>query len=149
MKWRSRMMASGLAAVLVLPVAAHAGSGDFLLSRRFHGAIALGVSAWSFKAAYNARQDANRVYDRYKVAGTAQAARETYDESKRHDTKAALFLGVGIGTLAYSVHAFLSGDEALPPPRMQEGLGAIRGVRMDFTADPHRGGVTLELRKGF
>ena len=149
MKWRSRVLAAGLAAVLALPVAAQAKSGDFLLSKKFYGAVALGVSLWSFKAAYDARQDGGDFYDQYKVAGTAQTARDTYDESKRNDTKAALLLGVGVGTLAYSVHAFLSDEDDTSPRGMQEGLVSVKGVRVDITSDPYRGGVRLNLKKGF
>jgi hypothetical protein len=149
MKCRSRILAAGLAAVLALPVAVQAKSSDFLLSKKFYGAVSLGVSLFSFKAAYDAKKDAGDFYDLYEVAYTAQTAQETYDESKRHDTKAALLLGVGIGTLAYSVHAFLSDGKAPPPPKMQEGFASVRGVRMDITSDPYRGGVKLSLKKGF
>ena len=149
MKCRSRVLAASLAAVLALPVAAQAKQGDFLLSKKFYGAVALGVSLWSFKAAYDARQDAGDFYDQYKVAGTAQTARETYDESKRNDTKAALLLSIGVGTLAYSVHALLSDSKDPSPPKMQEGFASVKGVRMDITSDPYRGGVKLNLKKGF
>lgn len=149
MKCRSRVLAACLAAVLALPVVAQAKSSDFLVSKKFYGGVALGVSLLSFKAAYDARKDAGNFYDQYKVAGTAQTARETYDESKRNDTKAALLLGVGLGTLAYSVHALMSGTKNLAPPEMQEGFASVKGVRMDITSDPYRGGIRLNLKKGF
>jgi hypothetical protein len=149
MKRRSRVLAIGMVALLALPAAANAKAGDFLLSKKFHGAVALGASIWSFKAAYDARKDANNFYDQYKVAGTAQVARDTYDESKRNDTKAALLLGVGIGTLAYAIHAYLAEDDDLPAPEMREGLVGVKGIRLDVRSDPYRGGLRLDLKKGF
>ena len=149
MKLRSQILIAVLATAFALPATAQAEPVDFLHSKRLYAGLALGVSLWSFKAAYEARQDGSDFYDQYKVAGTAQTARESYDESKKSDTKAALWLGVGLTTLAYSIHAFVSEEKDLSTPEMREGLLKMKGVRMDLHSDPYRGGLRLNLKKGF
>ena len=103
-----------------------------------------------FKEAYDARKDAGDFYDQYKVTASPQNAQTLYDESKRQDTRSALMLGLGLGTLGYSIHLLLSDDrEELPPPKMNEGLVKVKGVALDVVGDPLGRGVKVRLKKGF
>lgn len=152
MKGRYRICACVLVAALALPAAAPAQTKkkDILFSKKLYSGITFGFSLWFFKEAYDARQDAGDAYDRYRATTSTQRVGEFYDESRRNDTKAAILLGLGLGTLAYSVHLFLSEDsEDLPPPKMRNGLVEVKGVSLDLAGDPLNRGVRLKLKKGF
>ena len=144
------MVAWLVIAALVCSAAAPAWADDFLFSRKFYGIVTCGASGWFLYQAYDARRDANNFYDQYKLAGTSQKANELYDESRRNDTRSALMLGLGVGTLAYSIHLFLSDrKEELSPPKMDKGLVEVKGVAVDVAGDPFRRGVKMKLKKGF
>ena len=152
MKGRIGISALLVGALVFLSTTAPAqgGTRDFLYSKKLYSGLSFVAGVWFLKGAYDARKDGNDAYARYKVAGTPQQARDLYDESKRNDTRSALMLGLGLGTLAYSVHLFLSDDkEELPPPKMQEGLVRVRGVSVDVTGDPVNKGMRLKLGRDF
>ncbi len=152
MKARYPALALFLAVAMLLSSVAPAGAGgrDALYSRKLYGILSIGVSGWCFKEAYDARKDANDSYDRYKQAGSSSLVREFYDESKRSDTRSALMLGLGAGTLLYGFHLILSGGgDELPPPKMDRGLVNVKGVALDVTGDPLGRGMRVQVRKGF
>lgn len=129
----------------------YAGKGDFLVSKRFYGIVALGAGSYFLKEAYDARKDANENYDAYKLAASPETAEYLYDRSKRNDTRSAVLLGLGLSSLAMSIHFFLSTDEddLLPPPRMKRGLVEVKGVALDVGGDPWTMRMDVKLLKGF
>ncbi len=152
MKGCFRVSAMLVATALVLSAAAPACAkkGDILFSKKLYGALGIGAGALFLKEAYSARKDAGDLYDQYKAAGTAQQAQELYDESKRKDTRSVVMLGLGLGTLGYSIHLLLSDkEEGLPPPKVDEGLVKVKGVALDVAGDPLGRGVRVRLKKGF
>ena len=152
MKGRFRVSAMLVAAALVLSAAAPACAkkGDILFSKKLYGFLGIGAGTLFLKEAYSARKDAGDLYDQYKAAGTAQQAQELYDESKRKDTRSMVMLGLGLGTLGYSIHLLLSDkEEDLPPPKVDEGLVKVKGVALDVAGDPLGRGVRVRLKKGF
>ena len=145
-----RISALLVAVVLSTAAPACAKVGDILFSKKLYGIVGVGTSAMFFKEAYDARKDAGDFYDQYKVTASPQDAQTLYDESKRQDTRSALMLGLGLGTLGYSIHLLLSDDrEELPPPKMNEGLVKVKGVALDVVGDPLGRGVRVRLKKGF
>ncbi len=123
---------------------------DFLVSRKFYGAVSAGTGIFFLLEAANSRQEAGDVYEEYQAAGTSARARELYDESRSKDTEAAILLGLGLGTLAYGVHLWLSEDsEDLPEPRLRRGLVRVKGVTVDLGRSPVAPSWQLQLRKGF
>lgn len=79
-----------MALLLSVAVPAQAVGKDFLLRSKFHGALMLGLGGLLIKEAVDAKKEANDTYDLYKQAGTSTSARDLYDSSKRHDTRAAV-----------------------------------------------------------
>ena len=123
---------------------------DFLLSRKFYGYALLGVGSWCFKEAYDARQEANDVRKQYKRADTDLRAQELFDDNKRYDTRSALMLGLGTGSLLYAVHLIRSGPkEELPPPDLDAGLMQAKGLTLDLRGDLFNRGLHLRLSKDF
>ena len=140
-------------AMLILsavPAQAQKTKKDFLYSKKLYGTLSLGASIWFFKEAHAARRDANDAYEQYRTTSSSQTAGDRYNESKSGDTKAAIMLGLGLGTLAYSVHLFLSDEgEELPPPEKRNNLVEMKGVGLAVNGDLNRRGVRLNLNKAF
>ncbi len=123
---------------------------DFLMNRKFHGVVVLGLGGLLIKSAIDAKRDANDAYDFYKAAGTTQVAQAFYDDSKRDDTRAAVFAVLGTGAILYSVHLFLKDDNTdLPSPKLDRGIVNVKGVGLDVGADLVRGNMQVRLKKGF
>ena len=123
---------------------------DFLYSKKLYGALSLGASIWFFTEAHAARKDANDAYEQYRATRSSQTAGNHYSESKSGDTKAAIMFGLGVGTLAYSVHLFLSDEgEELPPPEKRNNLVEMNGVGLAVNGDLKARGVRLNLNKAF
>jgi hypothetical protein len=138
--------------LLVSAVPSHAQkkTKDFLYSKKLYGALSLGASIWFFTEAHAARNDANDAYERYRSTTSSQMADDLYGESKSGDTKAAIMLGLGIGTLAYSVHLFLSDEgEELPPPEKRNNLVEVKSIGLAVNGDLNTRGVRLNLNKAF
>ena len=122
----------------------------FLFSKKFYGLVSIGLSGLCLKEAYDARQDGSDSYTKYKQTASPALARELYDESKRNDTRSALMLGLGVGTLLYGIHLIMSDNgNDLPSPKMDRGLVQVKGVALDVSGDPYRRGMQVKLRKGF
>ena len=123
---------------------------DFLFSNRFMGAVSAGAGIYFLAEAKKARDDGSEAYDLYSIASSPTVARELYDESKQNDTKAAIMLGLGVGTITYGIHLFMKGDrDKLPDPNMDRGLVVVKGVKIDAGADPRSGRMGLLLRRTF
>lgn len=136
--------------ILASVVPSQAKARDFLFSKKFHGFVSLGASAWFMKEAYDARKDANDNFDLYKQAISAVKAQELYDESKRKDTRSAAMLGLSIGTLALSIHLLLSyNDDELAPAKKKNGIVEMKGVAFDVAGDPVSRKVRVKLKRGF
>ena len=132
------------------PAQAQKKTKDFLYSKKLYGALSLGASIWFFAEAHAARKDANDAYELYRTTTSSQTAGDLYSESKSGDTRAAILFGLGVGTLAYSVHLFLSDEgEELPSPEKRNNLVEMKGVGLTVNGDLKTRGVRLNLNKGF
>lgn len=152
MRMLVRVVAGLLVCVLVggmTAPAAHALGKDFLVSKKFHGALVLGLGGILLKESLDSKNQANDAYDAYKLAGSSSLAREFYDESKRHDTRAAVYGVLGIGAIVYSVHLFMKDSDELPQPKMQKGIVNVKGVSLDLDGNLMQGKMGVQLRKGF
>jgi hypothetical protein len=121
----------------------------FLFSNKFFGAVSAGAGVYFLVEANKARSDGNDAFALYEAAGSTVTARELYDESKQKDTKAAVLLGLGVGTVGYGIHLLMKGDDRLPDPKMDKGLVEVKGVKIDAGADPVSGRMGLLLRRTF
>ncbi len=151
---RKRAFTLAVACVTVLvsavPTQAQQKTKDFLYSKKFYGALSLGASIWFFTEAHASRKNANDTYQQYRTATSSQTAEDLYNESKSDDTRAAIMLGLGLGTLAYSVHLFLSDEgEELPPPEKNANLVEMKGIGVAVNGDLKTRGVRLKLNKSF
>lgn len=138
-----------LALLLSVATPARAVGKDFLLRSKFHGALMLGLGGLLIKEAVDAKKEASDVYDLYKQAGSPTSARDLYDSSKRHDTRAAVLGVLGGAAILYSVHLFIKEDADLPPPKMKRGLVTIKGVALDVKGDVFQRKMQVQLQKGF
>ena len=105
-----------------------------------------------FKEAYDARQEANRNYGSYKKAASQQQATTSYNESKRGDTRMALMLGLGLGTLGYGFYLYFidhDGDELDKKIKEGEGQIGFNGIRLDVEGDVAQRAVILNLSRKF
>lgn len=143
-------VATAAALVTASAGSACAGAREFLTSSRLYGILGLGATTYFGYEAYSARQDANDFYDRYQAAGRAAVARDLYDESRRMDTRSAVLMAVGVGTLGISIHLLLSGDDGddLDVAR-SEGVMEVRGLALDVGGDPMRQELKVGVRKSF
>jgi hypothetical protein len=151
MRFLVRVVSGLLVLVLVFGLTAPvmAGGKDFLLSRKFHGILVLGFGGLLIKESFDAKKEANDAYDFYISAGETVSAREFYDDSKRHDTRAAVYGVLGVASVLYSLHLFVKDDDSLPPPRMEEGLVNVKGVSLGLDGNLMQKKMGLRLRKGF
>lgn len=148
---RAAVSAILIGAVMLSAVPARADAGSFLYSKKFYGALSLASSAFFFKEAYDARKEASRNYDAYKDAGTSAQATNFYNESKRGDTRMAVMLGLGAGTMAYGVYLLFMdrGDDLGKAPKGKENQISFKGIGMDVQGDVQARGVRLNLNRKF
>lgn len=139
------------AVLLAVAVPTCADAGSFLYSKKFYGALSLGAGAFFFKEAYDARREASRNYDAYKAAGNSQQATVFYNESKRGDTRMAIMLGLGAGTMAYGVYLlFMDKDDDLDKAvKGKENQISFKGIGMDVQGDIQGRGMRLNLNLKF
>ncbi|MDE2698468.1 MAG: hypothetical protein OXI23_06335 [Gemmatimonadota bacterium] len=138
------------ALILSMAVPAQAVGKDFLMRSKFHSALMFGLGGVLVKQAFDAKKEANDAYDLYKQAGTSALAREFYDNSKRHDTRAAVLGVAGGAAILFSVHLFMKEDESgLPPPEINRGIVNIKGVALDIKGDVFQRKMQVQLKKGF
>ncbi len=150
-RWRSctSMGLVVVALLLSMAVPAQAVDKDFLMRSKFHGALMLGLGGVLVKQAVDAKKEANDAYDLYKQAGTSSLAREFYDNSKRHDTRAAVLGVAGGAAILFSVHLFLKEDDSLLPPKINRGIVNIKGVALDIKGDVFQRKMQVQIKKGF
>jgi hypothetical protein len=122
---------------------------DGLFSRKLYGAVSAGVGTFLLIEANKARTDASDAYSLYEIASSPATARDFYNTSREQDTKAAILLALGVGSIGYGLHMFFKRDAKLPDPEMDSGLAEVKGVRVDVGGDPRSGRVGLSLRRGF
>jgi hypothetical protein len=123
---------------------------DILFSNRFYGTVSAGLGVFFLVEANNARTDGNEAYDLYTASGSATLAREFYDQSRQKDTKAAIMLGLGVGTITYGLHLLLKGDGSqLPDPKIDRGLLEVKGVKIDAGPDSQNGRLGVQFRRTF
>lgn len=150
MFYRTGMGLVAAALLLSTAVPAQAMGKDFLMRSKFHSALMLGLGGILVKQAVDAKKEANDAYDLYKQAGTSTLAREFYDNSKRHDTRAMVLGVAGGATILFAVHLFLKEEEdGLPPPKMDRGIVNIKGVALDIKGDVFQRKMQVQLKKGF
>jgi hypothetical protein len=137
------------AVLLAATVPAHADAGSFLYSKKLYGALSLGASAFFFKEAYDARREASRNYDAYKTAGNPTQATLFYNESKRGDTRMAIMLGLGAGTMAYGVYLLFMdrGDDLAKPAKGSQ--ISFKGIGMGVQGDIQNRAMRLNLNRKF
>jgi hypothetical protein len=148
----SRRIVSGFLVVVVLAgltTSARASGGDFLASPKFHGALLMGLGSFLIVEAFDSKSQANKAYDDYASAGQVASVRQFYDESKRHDTRAAVYGVLGVGAIVYSIHLFTKGDDNLPSQKMEEGLVTVKGISLDVDGNFLQKKMGLALRRGF
>ena len=138
-----------LVAALLLSAPARSFAADGLLSKKFYGVVSAGLGTYLLIEAKNARSDADDAYALYEISGSSVLAREFYNTSREQDTKAAILLGLGVGTIIYGIHLIFKGDRKLPDPEMNRGLARVKGVRVDVGGDPRSGRVGVALKQGF
>lgn len=143
--------ATAIALLATATGSATAGVADILQSKRLYGILGLGATTLFLVEAGKSRQDAGDFYELYKTAGTTQNARELYDESRRLDTRSAVLIALGAGTLGYSIHLLLSGGDknAEKKAELDGGLVNVKGVAVDVGADPVSGRLQVGLSRGF
>lgn len=129
---------------------AYGDTGSFLYSRKFYGVLSLASSAVFFREAYEAKRDANRNYRLYKSADTAALATASFNEAKRGDTRMALMLGLGAGTLAFGTYMFLNrgGDHPGQGGKPAKKI-SIKGIGVDVQGDAVARSVKLQLNRSF
>ncbi len=138
------------ALILSMAVPAQAVGKDFLMRSKFHSALMFGLGGVLVKQAFDAKKEANDAYDLYKQASNATDARSFYDNSKRHDTRAAVLGVAGGATILFAVHLFMKEDESgLPPPKMERGIVNIKGVAVDIKGDVFQRKMQVQIKKGF
>ena len=146
-------MPAVLFGVLLLSVGprSYAESGSFMFSKKFYGAVSTASSLFFFKEAYDARQEANRNYDSYKTAGDSQQALNFYNESKRGDTRMAIMLGLGGGTLAYGIYLLLldEGQGILDHRNEDVNRFEIKGIRLHVASDLQNKGLQFYVNRRF
>lgn len=121
---------------------------DGLFSRKVYGLLSAGLGTFLLVEANKARSDANDAYALYETTGSPVLAREFYNTSREDDTKAAIFLALGVGTIGYGIHLLLKSDPKLPDPE-DRALAEVKGVKVDLGGDPRSGLVGVSLRRGF
>ena len=121
---------------------------DGLFSRKVYGLLSAGLGTFLLVEANKARSDANDAYVLYETTGSPVLAREFYNTSREDDTKAAIFLALGVGTIGYGIHLLLKSDPKLPDPE-DGALAEVKGVKVDLGGDPRSGLVGVSLRRGF
>ena len=130
-------------------VPAQAAGKDFLLKSKFHGILVAGFGGLLIKEAVDSKREGRDAYDAYIKAGTSTSAREFYDDSKRHDTRAAV-LGVAGGvSILLAIHLFMKEEDDLPPPKLERGIVKIKGVSLDVKGDMLQKKMQVQLKKGF
>lgn len=140
------------AMLLSAAVPVHADVKSFLYSRKFFGAVSMASSLVFFKEAYDARKEANRNYKSYKAADTQTLATNYYNEVRRGDTRMALMLGLGVGTMAYGVYVYFldkGGDDLDQGAKGKENKITFKGVGMDVQGDVQGRGVKFHLSRKF
>jgi hypothetical protein len=148
MMQRITALSMALALTVASAGSAFAGAGEVLNSRRLYAVLGLGVTVLTLKEANEARKDANDFYDLYKTAGTNQRARELYDESRRLDTRSAMLLALGAGTLGLSAHLFFSGDDKRASGD-DKSLMEVKGVEVEVRADLMNRRLQVGLSRDF
>lgn len=138
----------GLTALIAGSAQVSAEVTDFLFSNRFFGTVSTGLGVYFLVEANKARSDGNDAYALYEAAGSSTLARELYEESRQKDTKAAIMLGLGLGTITYGIHLWLKDPGDLPEPEMDRGLVEVKGVKIDAGTD-QAGRVGVLLRRKF
>ncbi len=122
-----------------------------MFSKKFYGAVSTASSLFFFKEAYDARKEANRNYDFYKTAGDSQQALNFYNESKRGDTRMAIMLGLGGGTLAYGVYLLLldEGPGVLDHRKEELNRFEFKGVQFNVGSDLQNKGLQFYVNRRF
>ena len=147
------VMPAVLFGVLLLSVGprSYAESGSFMFSKKFYGAVSTASSLFFFKEAYDARKEANRNYDSYKTAGDSQQALNFYNESKRGDTRMAIMLGLGGGTLAYGIYLLMldEGQGILDHRNEDVNRFEIKGIRLHVASDLQNKGLQFYVNRRF
>ena len=139
-----------LALVLVLVSLDDARAEGPFFAKKLYGYAALGASGWCFSEAYQARQDANKAYDRYKRAGTSGDAQAFYDESRRFDTRVVVMGALGVGALTWSMRLLRDKQrEELPLPRLDERAMRVKGIGVDIGGSLLRRKIQMILSKDF
>lgn len=142
--FRLRAVCLLLAFSLILsPMASTVSAGSFFTPRRTFGALFLGSSIFMAKKSWDFHNDANDIYDSYKLAGNSDQADKFYDRASDRDTKSQMSLGISLALLAGGLRLLLSSGVDDNVPKHREKLN------IEMTRNPRTGSVGLAFTKGF
>jgi hypothetical protein len=116
---------------------------SFFTTRRTFGSLFLAGSLVMAKQAYSFRQDANDVYDAYKVARNADEAETLYDRASDRDTKSQMSIAFSAALLASGLRLLLSSGVDDNIPKMD------RRLKLDVSGDVRTNSLKVGLKRAF
>lgn len=130
-------------ALLTGGVTSSAQAKSFFTPRRTFGVLFLGGSVFMAKKAIDFRRDANRIYDAYKQAQTAQEAERLFERSSDQDTKSQMSIGLSAVMLVSGLRLLLSSsvDDNIPKKD--------RRLTLDLKGDARSQAVRVEIKRRF
>lgn len=139
-----KMTACVLAGALLLVSAAPSVEArSFFTARRTFGTLFLAGSVVMAKKAYDFRQDANELYDAYKVARNSDEADVLYRRTSDRDTKSQMSIGLSAVLLASGLRLLLSSGVDDNIPKMD------RRLRLDVRGDARTQALHVGLKRTF
>ena len=112
---------------------------SFFTARRTFGTLFLAGGLVMAKKAHTFRQDANELYDAYKLARNADEADVLYRRTSDRDTKSQMSIGLSVVLLASGLRLLLTSGVDDNIPKMD------RRLKLDVSGDAR----TQSLRVGF
>ena len=95
------------------------------------------------KKAIDFRRDANRIYDAYRQAQTAQEADRLFERSSDQDTKSQMSIGLSVVMLVSGLRLLLSSSVDDNIPKVD------RRLTLDLKGDARSQAVRVEIKRRF
>jgi hypothetical protein len=116
---------------------------SFFTARRTFGTLFLAGSLVMAKKAHTFRQDANELYDAYKVARNADEAEVLYRRTSDRDTKSQMSIGLSAVLLASGLRLLLTSGVDDNIPKLD------RRLKLDVSGDARTQSVKVGLKRAF